>query len=79
MAEGKKGRMTRSIITALTGQPEPPCTVFQCQHAMECAECRKACMSFYRYVTSASGRFPAGYSFREPTDFYYLKIFEGEE
>ena len=71
--------MTTKLFNALTGQPEPPCTVFKCWHEMECAQCNKSCVSFYRYVTNPSGRFPSGYGFREPSDFYYNKIFESEE
>ena len=70
---------SRSIVTALTGQPEPPCTIYKCESERECATCGKACMAFYRYITSASGRFPSAPMFREATDFYYHKIFESEE
>lgn len=70
---------TRSIVAAITGQPSPPCDVYKCTHKMECYGCSKACMAFYRYITSASGRFPSAPMFREATDFYYHKIFESEE
>ena len=70
--------MNRSIVTALTGQPEPPCTIYKCESERECATCSKACMAFLRYVSSASGRFPAAMQYREPSDFYYHKIFVEE-
>ena len=53
--------------------------MYKCTHKMECYGCSKACMAFYRYITSASGRFPSAPMFREATDFYYHKIFESEE
>ena len=67
----------RSIFTAITGTPEPPCRALQCPHECECHS-GKACMAFLRYVSSASGRFPAAMQYREPSDFYYHKIFVEE-
>jgi len=69
--------MSSAILQALRGQPAPPCDIYRCIHQMECTVHSKACMAFYRYVTSAAGRFPGSAIFREPSDFYYDKVFQG--
>lgn len=68
--------MSTAILQALTGQPAPPCEIYNCHHRMECAECDKACMAFLRYVVSASGQFPSAAIYRDSSDFYYDKVFK---
>lgn len=68
--------MNRSILNAIHGTPNPPCVIYQCQHQMECAESKIACVAFHRYVVSASGRFPSGAAYRQPDGIIYERVFE---